>query len=43
MMDLGERAGQFKFLILDRDGKFITAFDDVFTRERHAGDQDTSP
>jgi putative transposase len=31
MVDPGERAGRFKFLIRDRDSKFTSAFGDVFS------------
>jgi transposase InsO family protein len=31
LMDLGEQAGRFKFLIRDRDSKFTVASDDVFS------------
>jgi hypothetical protein len=33
ILDLGERTGQFRFLIRDRDTKYTNMFDEVFTSE----------
>ena len=43
LMDLGERAGRFKFLIRDRDSKFTAAFDEVFAGHGMRIYQDSGP
>ena len=43
MVDLGERAGQFRFLVRDRDSQFTMAFDEVFAGNGTRVIRDTGP
>jgi putative transposase len=43
LMDLGERAGRFRFLIRDRDSKFTPAFDEVSAGNCSRINQDPGP
>jgi hypothetical protein len=43
LMDPGEYATRFKFLIRDRDSKFTAVSGEVPARQRHADHQDAGP